>query len=96
MRVLSISFLALLPGAVGAASPAPVPAVAIEPGALPTPDVSNCPRTTTYHAFDTSKPVAPRKLNELPRAQGFMAVHRRLDGCEVPLTIIEYRNAGGR
>ena len=57
---------------------------------------SNCPRTTSYLA-DTSSlyrgaPLAPRKLNQLPPATTYMAVYRRIGGCEAPLTMVEYRN----
>jgi hypothetical protein len=57
---------------------------------------SNCPRTTSYLA-DTSStyrgaPLAPRKLNQLPPGTTYMAVYRRIDGCEAPLTMVEYRN----
>jgi hypothetical protein len=59
---------------------------------------ANCPRTTSYLAGKTGvyrgAPLAPRKLTELPPATGYMAVYRRIDGCEVPLTMVEYR--GGR
>src|SRR4028118_427574 len=55
----------------------------------------NCPRTTSHYAGKDSmyrgEPVAPPKLTELPPAVGFMAVYRTVNGCEVPMTIVEYR-----
>jgi hypothetical protein len=36
-------------------------------------------------------PLTPQKLTELPPAIGYMAVHRTVDGCENPLTMVEYR-----
>jgi len=38
------------------------------------------------------KPLTPKKLNELPPATGYMAVYRHIGGCEVPLTMVEYRS----
>jgi outer membrane protein assembly factor BamE (lipoprotein component of BamABCDE complex) len=57
---------------------------------------ANCPRTTSYLA-DTSgiyrgSRLAPRKLNQLPPGTTYMAVYRRIDGCDAPLTMVEYRN----
>jgi hypothetical protein len=40
--------------------------------------------------------LKPRKLTELPPATTYMAVFRHIDGCEVPLTMVEYRNSGRR
>ena len=39
--------------------------------------------------------IAPSKLTELPPAQGYMAVYRTVNGCELPMTVVEYR-AGRR
>ena len=59
------------------------------------PKADNCPLTTSYFAGRGSThrgaPLAPRKLTELPPATTYMAVHRKIDGCEVPLTMTEYR-----
>jgi hypothetical protein len=40
--------------------------------------------------------LAPKKLNELPPATGYMAVYRVINGCEVPMTMTEYRTFGRR
>jgi len=57
---------------------------------------ANCRRTTSYLADQSGmyqgKPIAPKKLTELPKATGYMAVLRRINGCEAPLTMVEYRN----
>ena len=55
-----------------------------------------CPRTTSQYAWDKGKPLAPRKLAELPPGKGFMAVYRTVDGCEFPMTMVEYRTGGRR
>ena len=56
----------------------------------------NCPRTTRYLADKSGhyrgQPLAPRKLTELPSATAYMAVYRRIGGCEAPLTVVDYRN----
>jgi len=56
----------------------------------------NCPRTTSYYAWQRDKSVAPKKLNELPPAVGYMAVYRQVGGCEFPMTVVEYRRGGRR
>ena len=60
------------------------------------PQPANCPRTTSYLADQSGmyqgKPIAPKKLTELPKATTYMAMLRRINGCEAPLTMVEYRN----
>ena len=55
---------------------------------------ANCPRTTSYLADQAGvfrgPGVAP--LTELPPATAYMAVYRVVAGCEVPMTVTEYRN----
>jgi len=59
-----------------------------------------CHRTTGYLADKSGiyrgAPLTPRKLTELPPAQGYMAVFRHIDGCEAPLTVVEYRQGPRR
>lgn len=61
---------------------------------------SNCPRTTSYVADQSgvyrSEPLRPRKLTELPPGTTYMAVYRRIGGCDAPLTMAEYRKARNR
>ena len=75
------------------------PAVAAGPQQLKSPSAS-CPRTTSYLADKSGmyqgKPLVPKKLTELPSAVTYMAVLRRIDGCEAPLTMVEYRNSRRR
>lgn len=82
----------------------PVAAFAAPPSQSPEPasasTASHCPRTTSYLADKSGlyrgQPLKPRKLTELPPATTYMAVFRHIDGCEVPLTMVEYRNSGRR
>jgi hypothetical protein len=59
---------------------------------------TKCPRTTSHYADNRSADrggrLLPRKLTSLPPAIGYMAVYRTVDGCEAPLTVVDYR--GGR
>jgi hypothetical protein len=64
--------------------------------AAPAEQSRSCPRTTSHYAWDTSKPLAPHKLTELPPGKAYMAVYRRIDGCEFPMTMVEYRTQGRR
>ena len=56
----------------------------------------HCPRTTSYLAHDDQRyrdqPLL-RKLTELPPATAYMAVYRRVDGCNDPLTMADYKQA---
>jgi hypothetical protein len=106
MRLAMLLFT--LAVAVPAASAGPVPAEALAPAAtlpraanpISLPQADNCPRTASHYAGQGSMyrgdPVAPQKLTELPPAVGFMAVYRTVNGCEVPMTIIEYRTGRRR
>lgn len=57
-------------------------------------DAPNCPRATSIHAYDGSKPLKPQKLGELPPANAYSAVYRLIRGCEVPI-VVKY-GVGGR
>jgi hypothetical protein len=87
MRVRALLLVSILSAPAMAASPAPQ--------AGKTPD-ANCPRTTSYLADKSGiyqgKPLAPRKLTELPPAIAYMAVYRHIGPCEAPLTMADYRN----
>ena len=64
----------------------PTPAVA----APDTPRASRsttCPRTTSVYAWRRGEPLQPRKLTELPPANAYSAVYRRIGGCEVPVVV---------
>ena len=85
----------LLPAATAAQSPEPP---TIQPpgnaGRALAMTKSNCRKTTSYHAEIGSwrgGNVAPRKLTELPPAEGYKAVYRTANGCEEPMTVAEYQ-----
>ena len=94
MRLLILTASALL-AATSSAAPTAAPAVARAPNPLNVQRADNCPRTTSHYAGMGSmyrgQPLVPRKLAELPPAIGYMAVYRTVNGCEVPMTIVEYR-----
>jgi hypothetical protein len=70
--------------------------IAAAPLAPPASGTTTCPRTTQYYAWQRGKSVKPQKLNELPPARGYMAVYRHVGGCEMPMTVTEYRQGGRR
>jgi hypothetical protein len=91
MRLLLVAAFVAIPAAAAAAPQS----VTVLNGA-PATNTANCPRTTS-HLADASglyrgKPLAPRKLTELPPGTAYMAVYRHIGGCEAPLTMVEYRN----
>ena len=47
----------------------------------------NCPRATSMHAYERSKPLKPQKLGDLPPANAYSAVLRVVRGCEVPIGV---------
>jgi hypothetical protein len=62
---------------------------------LGTASAQHCPRTTGYQAVRDlyrGHKLAPKKLTELPPGTAYMAVYRVIAGCEVPLTMADYRN----
>ncbi len=65
---------------------APTQAVAA-PDALRTNRTAACPRTTSVYAWRQAEPLQPRKLTELPPANAYSAVYRRIGGCEVPVVV---------
>ena len=60
--------------------------LAAAPAALQAP-AAICPRTTSHHAIRSGESVRPRKLNQLPDANAYAAVYRRVGGCEVPAVV---------
>lgn len=57
-------------------------------------EAPDCPRATSMHAYDRSKPLKPQKLGDLPPANAYSAVYRLVRGCEVPI-VVKY-GVGGR
>ena len=90
MRMLAVALLVSLPGAAGAVAVDPIQPVK---GRLPPSSTPDCPQTTSYHAFDASRPVRPQKLGELPPANLYAAVLRHDGKCEIPM-IIRYGVGG--
>ena len=97
MRAAMIMLALAICGTAAPAGPARTDAVQVPhlPKPLAEQNPANCPRTTSYFAGTGSiyrgDSVPPKKLTELPPAVGYMAVYRTEDGCEVPMTIVEYR-----
>ena len=94
MRLLALSaFLLLLPGAAPSAPPAPAkPSGAVAAGTTPVidpggPARSDCPDTAATLAMREGGRLGPRSLGELPGADGYAAVYRRIDGCEAQVVI---------
>ena len=53
-----------------------------------------CPQTTSVHAWTRDKKLTLQKLGELPPANAYKAVYRKIGGCEVPV-VVKY-GVGGR
>ena len=54
---------------------------------------ANCPPTSRYEAARRGAKLPPSLLNQLPAADMYNAVYRRVGDCEVPI-IVRY-NVGG-
>ena len=101
MRLSMILFALVVSAPAASAGPIAAPAAApaartpSAPNPLHSQEADNCPRTVSHYAGKDSMfrgaPLAPKKLTELPPAVGYMAVYRTVNGCEVPMTIVEYR-----
>jgi hypothetical protein len=91
MRILLVAAAALVAPA-AAAPPAPAEPTAAQKAP------AEC-RTSSVHQaspFKRGDPVRPKNLGELPPATGYKAVLRTIDGCDAPLTLVEYQRATGR
>ena len=85
MRALVIlAALSLL----GAAPPVPMQPAAPMPVSNPYAD-KRCPETPMSLARKQGERLGLRKLGDLPPAQTFMAVDRRIDGCAAPMLMSE-------
>ncbi|WP_426266070.1 hypothetical protein [Sphingomonas sp. LHG3443-2] len=89
MRAFAI--LAALP-LLGAAPATPVRPAAPMPVQSPYAD-DRCPETPMSLARKQGERLGLRKLGDLPPAQTFMAVDRRVDGCAAPMLMSEARSA---
>lgn len=81
MLIASAAILFSLPA--GAAAPVPARNTPVVNPNAEAP--AKCPPTSRYEAARRGGPLAVRKLNELPAAEMYKAVYRRIDGCEVPI-----------
>jgi hypothetical protein len=91
MRILTVSLLALLPAAAGAADTKTPPSISVIPKGVISPRGTNCPNPTNYYAYKDGKPLKPQKLAQLPPGNMYSAVFRRdVNGCEVPI-VVKYR-----
>ena len=68
-----------------AATAAPLPAVTHS--SRFTPQGAHCPQAVQYYAWQRGRKMEPRKLAELPDANAYKAVYRRVNGCEVPVVV---------
>jgi len=75
---------------------AKLPAAVAADAAAPATPSNTCLRTARHYAIDPTKPLKPQKLTELPPGKGYMAVYRTVDGCEYPMTMVEYQTQGRR
>ena len=48
---------------------------------------ANCPATSRYEAAKRGGALKPQKLTELPDADVYKAVYRRVGGCQVPIIV---------
>lgn len=85
MRLFMIAALGML-SAHASSSAKPMQPLTDQPKA-------DCPKTTA-HPARRGVPLKPQKLNQLPPANAYAAVVRKVDGCEVPLILT--RQPGSR
>jgi len=81
-----------LPLLIPAASMAQAPAQAVPVRNMPAinplaQNQLNCPPTSRYEASKQGPKLGAQKLNELPMADGYKAVLRRVDGCNAPVLV---------
>ena len=85
-KILCLTALPLL----GAAPPAALEQAAPTPVQNPYAD-ERCPETPMSLARKQGGPLIHRKLVDLPQAQTFAAVDRRVEGCAAPMLMSEAR-----
>lgn len=90
MRLFLVAAIASIAGPASAVA-VPTPA---QPGSADQAR-QHCPRTTSIYAYKGGKAVTPKKLTDLPAANAYSAVLRRIGGCEVPI-VVRYGVGGGR
>ena len=91
MRLLVLALVLSVGSSAYAAPAAPVRQTpVINPNG---PASANCPPTSRYEAARRGGKLPPSLLTELPGADMYNAVYRRIGGCEVPI-IVRY-DVGG-
>ena len=91
MRLLILSLLLLIPVAATTAPFGPARDMPVfNPKAS---ERANCPATSRYEASRRGKTLKVQKLGELPDADLYKAVYRRIGQCEAPI-IVKYGVAG--
>lgn len=90
MRLLFLALALSAATSASAASVTPRDMPVIDPNG---PAAAVCPPTSRYEAARRSGKLRMQKLNELPPADMYNAVYRRVGGCEAPI-IVRY-NVGG-
>ena len=79
----------------GSAGPAPAADMPVfKPPPLAS-EARDCPPTSRYHAAKRSGGLKAQKLTELPMADAYAAVYRRIGRCEVPI-IVRYGIGGNQ
>ena len=81
-----------LPLLIPAASVAQAPAETVPAREMPTinpldQNQLNCPPTSRYEAARRGGKLDLKKLNDLPMADGYKAVLRKIDGCNAPIVV---------
>ena len=87
MRLLLVAPLVLAVGASGS-SAADLSPVGDMPVINPNPDSGRCPPISRYEAMKRGDhQEMPRLLNELPAADLYKAVYRKVGGCVAPIIV---------
>ena len=79
MRVLLLIAVVALVAPAAAAQPG----FGLQPGA----DSANCPATSRYEASRRNKAPKARKLTDLPAADAYLTVWRKVGACEAPIIV---------
>jgi hypothetical protein len=82
---LLASAIATLSGASLAAGPTPVGTMPVLNPNARAPD--SCPPISRYEAMKRGKKLGPQKLDELPAADLYKSVYRKIGGCVVPIIV---------
>jgi hypothetical protein len=96
MRLLILALATVAGTSAFAAQPLPIRDMPVlDPNAG---SPANCPPTSRYEASRRGARLGAHKLTDLPAADLYQSVYRRIGGCEVPI-IVRYNigaGAGGK